>query len=46
MSRACAPLLIHTDKSKTKEREEEERVRQKSGKEIPQQSSTALQIFG
>jgi len=25
---ACGPLLIHTDKSKTKEKEAEERVRQ------------------
>jgi hypothetical protein len=31
MEGVCAPLLIHTDKSKTKEKEEAERARQRNG---------------
>jgi len=39
---ACGPILIHTDKSKSKEKEAEERVRQCNGK-TPTETGTSLQ---
>ncbi len=41
---ACALLLIHTDKIKTKEREKKERERQQSGENITK-STTAPQFL-
>jgi len=38
---ACGPVLIHTDKSKSKEKEAGERVRQHNGK-TPTETSTSL----
>ena len=43
---ACAPLLIHTDKSKTKEKEKQERDKHRSGEDISESTTAPRFLAG